>query len=164
MGRGSGRSGGLLEATGRLLLSGIFVHGGWNAFKDPGKRPLQAARLGLPEPELLVRANGAAMAAGGAALALGIMPRATAAGLIASLVPTTLAGHRFWEEEDRLRNAAHTVPQEHGPDRRARHRDIAEELSDLGWRRARRTGTALPSAGDGVGAGTLTECFRSAPC
>jgi putative oxidoreductase len=102
MGRGSGRSGGLLEATGRLLLSGIFVHGGWNAFKDPGKRPLQAARLGLPEPELLVRANGAAMAAGGAALALGIMPRATAAGLIASLVPTTLAGHRFWEEEDRL--------------------------------------------------------------
>ncbi len=40
------------------------------------------------------------MAAGGAALALGIVPRAAAAGLIASLVPTTLAGHRFWEEED----------------------------------------------------------------
>ena len=87
-------------AIARLLMAGIFIHGGWNAFKEPGHRAKQAEKLGLPNAERLVRANGLAMVAGGAALALGIVPRATAAGLIASLVPTTLAGHRFWEEED----------------------------------------------------------------
>jgi putative oxidoreductase len=29
-----------------------------------------------------------------------VLPRAAATGLIASLVPTTLAGHRFWEIDD----------------------------------------------------------------
>ena len=32
-------------------------------------------------------------------LALGIWPRLAALGLIGSIVPTTAAGHRFWEEE-----------------------------------------------------------------
>jgi putative oxidoreductase len=90
----------LAVAMARLLMAGIFIHGGWSAFKEPGKRPKQAEKLGLPNAERMVRANGLAMAAGGTALALGIVPRAAAAGLIASLVPTTLAGHRFWEEKD----------------------------------------------------------------
>ena len=90
----------LAVAIARLLMAGIFIHGGWNAFKDPGNRAKQAEKLGLPKAERMVRANGLAMAAGGTALALGIVPRPAAAGLIASLVPTTLAGHRFWEEHD----------------------------------------------------------------
>ena len=94
------RSDRLAVAVARALMAGIFIHGGWNAFKEPAKRAKQAEALGLPKPERMVQANGLAMAAGGAALALGIVPRAAAAGLIASLVPTTLAGHRFWEEED----------------------------------------------------------------
>lgn len=94
------RSDRLAVATARLLMAGIFIHGGWTAFKEPGHRTELAEKLGLPKAERLVRANGLAMAAGGTALALGIVPRAAAAGLIASLVPTTLAGHRFWEEED----------------------------------------------------------------
>ncbi len=94
------RSERLAVATARLLMAGIFIHGGWNAFKDPANRAKQAEKLGLPKAERIVRANGLAMAAGGTALALGIVPRAAAAGLIASLVPTTLAGHRFWEEQD----------------------------------------------------------------
>jgi uncharacterized membrane protein YphA (DoxX/SURF4 family) len=40
------------------------------------------------------------MAASGTALAIGIKPRLAALSLAASLIPTTLAGHRFWEEED----------------------------------------------------------------
>jgi putative oxidoreductase len=94
------RSDRLAVAIARVLMAGIFIHGGWNAFKEPANRAKQAEKLGLPNAERMVRANGLAMAAGGAALALGIVPRAAAAGLIASLVPTTLAGHRFWEEED----------------------------------------------------------------
>lgn len=34
------------------------------------------------------------------ALGLDILPRAAAAGLAASLIPTTLLGHPFWEETD----------------------------------------------------------------
>jgi putative oxidoreductase len=94
------RSDRLPVAIARVLMAGIFIHGGWNAFKEPAKRASQAEKLGLPRAERMVQANGLAMAAGGTALALGIVPRAAAAGLVASLVPTTLAGHRFWEEED----------------------------------------------------------------
>lgn len=83
----------------RILLAGVFVQGGVMALRDPESRAPKAARLGLPEPETLVRVNAATMVAGGIALALGIAPRLTAGVLIASLAPTTLAGHRFWEEE-----------------------------------------------------------------
>ena len=40
------------------------------------------------------------MLAAGAALALGIRPRLAAAVLAGSLVPTTLAGHPYWQVED----------------------------------------------------------------
>ncbi len=85
---------------GRLLLAGIFVHGGWHAANEPGGRPAQAAKIGLPEDESLIRLNGAAMMAGGIALGLDVFPRMAALGLIASLALTTADGHRFWEEKD----------------------------------------------------------------
>lgn len=90
----------LLRKTGRILLSWVFISGGLKTFKEPARGAEAAAKLGLPEPELAVRFNAAAMVAGGAALALGIAPKLAAAGLVAALVPTTLAGHRFWEEDD----------------------------------------------------------------
>jgi putative oxidoreductase len=96
----SGRGTSAPEALARLLLAAMFVHGGWNAFKDPGRRARAAERLRLPRPEVMVRANGAAMMLGGGAMAIGILPRAAAFGLAASLVPTTLAGHPFWTEDD----------------------------------------------------------------
>jgi putative oxidoreductase len=92
---------GPLQAAGRAALSAMFVAGGADAFLRPGDRAQQAARLGLPlEPELAVRLNGATMLVAGVALALGVRPRLAAATLAASLVPTTLAGHPFWREED----------------------------------------------------------------
>ena len=106
---GSAGGGGAPEALGRLLLSAMFVHGGWSAFKQPGRRASAAERLGLPKPELMVRANGAAMVLGGGAMALGILPRAAALGLIASLVPTTLAGHPFWTEDDEAARRQQTI-------------------------------------------------------
>jgi uncharacterized membrane protein YphA (DoxX/SURF4 family) len=39
------------------------------------------------------------MVIGGTALAVGIFPRLAALGLFASMIPTTLVGHSFWEEE-----------------------------------------------------------------
>ena len=42
-------------------------------------------------------------------LATGRMPRISSAVLAASLVPTTLAGHRFWEEEDPQKKAMQRI-------------------------------------------------------
>lgn len=89
-----------LTALGRVLLGTPFVVLGYEAAAEPGGRVELARQLGVPNPELAVRANGAAMAAGGAALALGILPRAAAVGLVASLVPTTMAGHAYWTMDD----------------------------------------------------------------
>lgn len=84
----------------QIALGVPFAILGGQSAADPGPRVAAAEKLGLPEPELMVRFNGAAMVAGGVALSLNILPRAAAGGLAAALVPTTLAGHAFWEYED----------------------------------------------------------------
>jgi putative oxidoreductase len=90
-----------LRAAGRLALATMFISGGAGALLDPGPRTEKAAELGVPlDPELAVRVNGAAMLAAGTTLALGILPRLSAAVLAGSLVPTTLAGHPYWRFED----------------------------------------------------------------
>lgn len=83
----------------QLLLSGIFIYGGWGAFSNPGGRPKMVAAAGIPRPEQAVVLNGALMILAGLLLGLGIAPRIAAALLIGSLVPTTLVGHAFWKEE-----------------------------------------------------------------
>ncbi len=88
-----------LKQLAYLLLSVIFMVGGYRAYSNPGHRVKQVADLGIPEPELAVKINGLSMMAGGAMLGLGILPRLAAAGLFLALIPTTLAGHPFWKEE-----------------------------------------------------------------
>lgn len=94
---------------GRALLAAQFVHGGYAAARDAGARPAALERAGMPGGTSLVRLNGAAMLAGGVALALGVLPRAAAAGLAASLVPTTLVGHPFWRETDAATRRNQTI-------------------------------------------------------
>jgi uncharacterized membrane protein YphA (DoxX/SURF4 family) len=89
----------MVRRLAEICLSGIFIVAGFESAKEPGGRVKKAEAFGVSDPELAVRANGAAMAAGGLALALGIMPRLAALGLIACLAPTTLAGHPFWKDE-----------------------------------------------------------------
>ena len=102
----------------RPLIAGMFVYGGLDAFRNPsGKVP--RAETVAPEiadvvgidadTEQLVKFNGALQIAAGTTLALGILPRVSALALAGSLVPTTLAGHRFWEEEDEAAKAQQTV-------------------------------------------------------
>lgn len=50
--------------------------------------------------EQVVRANAAVQVVGGGLFALGVWPRALALVLGASLVPTTIAGHPFWDADD----------------------------------------------------------------
>lgn len=72
-----------------------------------GSQPRTAPpRVGLPDdPELLTRVNGGVMVGAGILLAIGRLPRLSAAALAATLVPTTLAGHRFWEVDDEEQRA-----------------------------------------------------------
>jgi len=92
---------GPVRAVGRVALAAMFITGGADALLSPGPRTTKAAELGVPlDPEVAVQLNGAAMLAAGAALALGIWPRLAAGVLAGSLVPTTLAGHPYWQEKD----------------------------------------------------------------
>ncbi|MCL4292560.1 MAG: DoxX family protein [Acidimicrobiia bacterium] len=90
----------------RPLMAGMFVAGGWDALRNPSTKvdradtilPQLSDAVGLSvDSEALVRANGAAMVVAGLTFGAGIAPRISAAVLAGSLIPTTLAGHRFWE-------------------------------------------------------------------
>src|SRR5947209_20244233 len=98
----------MVRTLSRMLLAGIFIAGGFDAFAKPGGRVDKVASSGIPEPEQAVKLNGAAMVIGGAALALNIAPKAAAVLLIGSLIPTTFAGHPFWKESEQ---AARKTPQ-----------------------------------------------------
>lgn len=98
----------------RPMLASVFFVGAANALKNtPGptaKADPVTARLvplakkaGIPlpeDPETLVKINAGVQIGAALALATGRFPRTSAAVLAASLVPTTAAGHRFWEVED----------------------------------------------------------------
>ena len=84
----------------RVALAAPFIWLGLEAAADPGGRIELAANLGIPSPRTAVRVNGAAMVAGGLGLATGVLPRTAALGLVASMIPTTLAGHSFWQQRD----------------------------------------------------------------
>lgn len=90
----------LVRSLGRAALGASFVTLGWDPFLEPGGRTVKAAALGVPRPDLAVSLNGAGMVVAGVALAAGVAPRLSAAVLAGLLVPTTLAGHPYWNEAD----------------------------------------------------------------
>jgi putative oxidoreductase len=92
----------LARSTGHLLLSGIFISGGIQAFLEPGGRVHKVAEAGFPKPKQAVEFNGAAMVIGGALLGLGVAPKLAATTLIGTLVPTTIVGHAFWKEDNEV--------------------------------------------------------------
>jgi uncharacterized membrane protein YphA (DoxX/SURF4 family) len=118
----------VVRALARPLLSTLFVVQGAKAIRDPEPHVAKAQpvtdrfvpliqRVAPPQigdriPEStanLVRLNGAAQVIGGLALATGKGRRLGAVLLAGSLVPTTLAGHSFWQETDKSAKAAQKV-------------------------------------------------------
>jgi putative oxidoreductase len=99
----------LVRRVARPMLAAMFVVGGLDQLKHPGRkadtaRPLLekvGPSIGLPDDvELLVRGNGVAMIGAGSLLALGRLPRLASTVLAATIVPTTIAAHAFWNEHD----------------------------------------------------------------
>ncbi len=103
----------IVRRIARPLLAAQFVWGGVDQLRKPDIKAanggpiipaLAGASVGpvtLPtDPQTLVRINGAIMSGAGGLLATGRLPRLSSLALAASLVPTTLTGHRFWEASD----------------------------------------------------------------
>ncbi|MFC5997076.1 DoxX family protein [Pseudonocardia hispaniensis] len=100
------------------MLASIFISAGINALRAPeghvtaAKPVLDAASPAIdkiveiapieqrPADETLIKTEAAIKIAAGSLLALGVVPRLSSAVLAGTLIPTTLAGHRFWEIED----------------------------------------------------------------
>ena len=106
----------IAEALARPLLAGVFVYSGIDTLRNPASKVPAAQPIldtasratGMP-PRQLVTVNAGVQVVAGAALAVGILPRPAAALLAVSLVPTTLGGHRFWEQEDEAGRRMHVV-------------------------------------------------------
>jgi len=110
----------IVRAVARLLISTLFIGSGIDVLRHPDMRAEVATdTLGrlrkrfpaIPEDDAtIVRANAAVQVGAAALMARGRMPRASAGVLAASLVPTTIAGHRFWtidEPEARAQQQVH---------------------------------------------------------
>ncbi len=105
----------LVRRIARPLLASTFVYWGIDTLRNPrskvaGARPVvekvtEAADKQLPvqlprDVEQWVKIDAGVKVGAGALFALGRFPRVSALLLTASVVPTTLAGHRFWELEE----------------------------------------------------------------
>ena len=99
----------LTRRIARPLMASIFITGGVDVLRNPGPRVKKAEpvtsklseTLHLPDdPEQLVKLNGVLHVGFGTLLFLNKLPRLSAAVLAVTLIPTTAAAHRFWEEED----------------------------------------------------------------
>ncbi len=108
-----------LRFIARPMLGSIFVIQGYQTWRHPEPvtpaagpvvRQLRDRVPGVPgETEQAVRLNGAVQAVAGSLLAAGWFPRLSALALAGTLVPTTLAGHRFWEVEDKQERAQQRI-------------------------------------------------------
>lgn len=90
----------IVRAVARALLAGIFLSGGARAAREPEAHAAQAEEAPVPNPTWLVRVDGVAKVVGAGLLASGLRPRLGALLMAASLVPTTIAGHAFWLQDD----------------------------------------------------------------
>jgi putative oxidoreductase len=101
------------------MIAAIFIVQGIDSLLHPDTkapaaekvvRPLAERVPAVPDQvEQAVRLNGAVQVLAGSLLAIGKFPRLSAAALAASLVPTTAAGHRFWESDDKQERAQQQV-------------------------------------------------------
>jgi uncharacterized membrane protein YphA (DoxX/SURF4 family) len=101
----------LTRRIARPLLASAFVVGGLDAVRHPSDKAKDGSVMtealngrvpatGKLDAETLVRINGGAQIVAGLLLAAGRFRRLASLVLIGTIVPTTYAGHRFWEETD----------------------------------------------------------------
>ena len=100
----------LLRSVARPMLASMFIYGGATALRSPGPRADKAQPVAdlikkiapsLPvNGSNLTRVNGGVQLVAGLALATGHVPRLAALTLAATLPPTSVVGHPYWNETD----------------------------------------------------------------
>ena len=100
----------LLRSVARPMLASMFVYGGATALRSPGPRADKAQPVAdlikriapsLPATgSSVTRVNGGIQLVAGLALATGHVPRLAALTLAATLPPTSVVGHPYWNETD----------------------------------------------------------------
>jgi putative oxidoreductase len=110
---------GALRAIARPALAAVFIVYGWDTLLHPERvapaaepvvRPVADRVSAIPDQtEQAVRLNGAVQLGAATLLALGRFPRLSALAIAATLVPTTYAGHRFWEVDDKQERAQQRI-------------------------------------------------------
>lgn len=100
----------LARRAARAALAASFVTGGLDQIRNPQPKAGPASPIAKPiadrvpqlpnDPESLVKIDGAIKVVGGLGLVFGPFARPAALLLAGSMVPTTLAAHRFWETTD----------------------------------------------------------------
>ena len=100
------------------MIAAMFIYGGLDSAKRAEAKAAVADRVVNPLREMTgvsmstttaVRVNGIVQAVAGTMFAFGAAPRIAASILAGTLVPTTLAGHRFWEVDDPAARAGQEV-------------------------------------------------------
>jgi putative oxidoreductase len=107
----------VIRRLARPMLASTFVFGGINALRNPAPlaeaaKPVNdeirdladkvAPQVHVPENDLtMVRINASVHIVAGLGLATNRAPRLCALALAGTVVPTTLAGHPFWQEKDK---------------------------------------------------------------
>jgi uncharacterized membrane protein YphA (DoxX/SURF4 family) len=94
----------------RPMLGVIFIVSGVDVLRNPGSRAEMArpvvervaslVPIAPADPETAVTLIAMVHLGAGGMLTVGVLPRLAALALAASMVPTTLAGHRFWEIQE----------------------------------------------------------------
>lgn len=108
----------IVRRLARPLFASLFVVQGIDAARNPKSKVAAASplldrigpMLGLPDDkEVLIQVNGVTQAIGGLMIATGRLPRVGGLLIAGSLVPTTLAGHAFWEKTDPGERTMHRI-------------------------------------------------------
>jgi uncharacterized membrane protein YphA (DoxX/SURF4 family) len=100
-------------------MAGLFIASGLDVLANPEPRAKAAKPVvdmvasivpfAPTDPVDAVRLNAAVHVGAGVLLAAGVMSRLAALALAVSMVPTTIAGHPFWEIEDPVKRAQQRV-------------------------------------------------------
>jgi uncharacterized membrane protein YphA (DoxX/SURF4 family) len=104
----------LIRRIARPMLSAVFIGRGVDALRSPkpaadAARPTLEGLSKLPDPvgtnvpsnaETVARVNAMVQIGGGLLLATGKLPRLASAALAVSVVPGSLGGHMFWNQDD----------------------------------------------------------------
>jgi putative oxidoreductase len=105
----------IVRSIARPMLAGVFIAGGMDVLRNPEPRAnvvkpvvekiAAVVSFAPSDPTTAVKLNAMVHVGAGGMLAAGILPRLAALALATSMVPTTLAGHGFWEVEDPAQRA-----------------------------------------------------------